>query len=156
MKYCTKCGKEINEDAEICINCGCRIENNSNKANSPVGQLATNRSLAKFILLSLITFGIYGIVVMSSVSTDINAIASRYDGKKTMHYCLVVFVFAALTLGIVPLVWSHKISARIGSELNRRGINYSFGAKDFWLWGILYSISYNFPLSFLIFFIVHT
>ena len=38
----------------------------------------------------MITFGIYGIVVMSGVSTDINTIASRYDGKKTMHYCLVV------------------------------------------------------------------
>lgn len=26
-KYCTKCGKEINEDAIICIHCGCSINN---------------------------------------------------------------------------------------------------------------------------------
>ena len=88
----------------------------------------------------MITFGIYGLVVMSAVSTDINAIASRYDGKKTMHYCLVVFVFSWLTLGIVPLVWSHKISNRIGNELTRRGISYSFGASTFWLWGVLGSL----------------
>ncbi len=90
-----------------------------------------------FILLSLITFGIYGLVVMSAVSSDINTIASRYDGKKTTHYCLMVFVFSWLTLGIAPFVWGHKISARIGNELNRRGIHYSFGAGSFWGWEIL-------------------
>ncbi len=104
---------------------------------APVGKLKTNRGLLKYILLSLITFGIYGIVAMSSVSTDINVIASRYDGKKTTHFCLMVFVFSWLTLGISPLVWSHKISARIGNELSRRGISYSFGAGSFWGWNIL-------------------
>ena len=48
---------------------------------SPVGQLDTHRGLLKFILLSAITFGIYALVVMSKISTDINVIASRYDGK---------------------------------------------------------------------------
>ncbi len=104
---------------------------------APVGKLKTNRGLLKYILLSLITFGIYGIVAMSSVSTDINVIASRYDGKKTTHFCLMAFVFSWLTLGISPLVWYHKISARIGNELSRRGISYSFGAGSFWGWNIL-------------------
>lgn len=104
---------------------------------APVGQLKTNRGLLKYILLSLITFGIYGLVVMSGISTDINTIAGRYDGKKTMHYCLVAFVFSWLTFGIVPLVWFHKISARIGNELERRGLGYSFGAGTFWGWYIL-------------------
>jgi hypothetical protein len=98
------------------------------------GQLKTNRGLLKFILLSIITVGIYGIVVMTAISKDINTIASKYDGKKTMHYCLVIFVFSWLTVGIVPIVWSHKISNRIGYELNRRGINYSFSAGTFWGW----------------------
>ena len=77
---------------------------------------------------------------MSNISTDINTIASRYDGKKTMHYCLVLFIFSWLTLGIVPLVWNHKISDRIGAELTRRGIDYQFGAGTFWGWGILGSL----------------
>ena len=136
MRYCSHCGKEVNDEAEICLNFGCKIEE-APKAVAPVGQLNTNRSLLKFILLSIITFGIYGIVVMSGVSSDINTIASRYDGKKTMHYCLVVFIFSWLTLGIVPLVWSHKISNRIGAELLRRGIDYNFGAGTFWGWCIL-------------------
>lgn len=103
----------------------------------PFPQLDTKRNLAKYIFLSLITFGIYGLVVMTRVSIDINTIASRYDGKKTMHYCLLVFVIAPITLFIGALVWYHRISARIGTELQRRGIAYSFGAGSFWGWGVL-------------------
>lgn len=102
-----------------------------------MNKLSTNRGLLKYILLSAITFGIYGLVVMSTISADINTIASKYDGKKTMHYCLLVFIFSWLTLGIAPLVWFHRISARIGDELARRGIAYSFGAGSFWGWSIL-------------------
>ena len=105
--------------------------------SAPTYQLKTNRGLLKYILLSLITFGIYGLVVMSNISTDINTVASRNDGKKTMHYCLVVFIFSWLTFGIVPIVWMHRICARMGNELARRGIAYSFGAGSFWGWGVL-------------------
>lgn len=107
---------------------------------SPVGQLKTNKGLLKFILLSAITFGIYALVVMSSVSNDINIIASRYDGKKTMHFCLLCFLVGPITLGIGYIVWHHKISARIGNELSRRNIPYSFGAADYWLWNVLGSL----------------
>lgn len=139
MKYCSKCGHEVSDDADVCLNCGCIINNTPSVsfAPTPVGQLKTNRSLLKFVFLSLITFGIYGLVVMSAVSTDITTIASRYDGKKTMHYCLVVFIFSPLTLGIVYLVWSHRLCDRIGCELVRRNISYRFGPLDFWLWDIL-------------------
>lgn len=104
---------------------------------APTNKLKTNRGLLKTILLSLITFGIYPLVVMSVISTDINVIASRYDGKKTMHYCLLAFIFTGLTFGIAPIVWYHRISKRIGNELNRRGIAYSFGAGSFWGWNVL-------------------
>lgn len=104
---------------------------------APLAVLPTNRSLGKFFWLSMITFGIYGLVIMTGISTDINLIARRYDGKKTMNYCLVAFIFSWLTLGIVPLVWYSKLSSRIGTELQRRGIDYPFGAKDFWLWNVL-------------------
>lgn len=115
----------------------------------PVTQLKTNKSLIKYILLNMITFGIYGLVVMSSVSSDINVIASRYDGKRTMHYCLLFFIVGPITLGIGFLVWFHRISARIGAELKRRGIDYSMSAGTFWLWAILGSLILVGPFVFL-------
>lgn len=109
-------------------------------STAPVGQLKTNRGLLRFFLLSLVTFGIYSIVYFSAISEDINSIAGRYDGKRTMHYCLICFILTELTFGIAALVWFHKLSGRIGGELSRRGINYSFGSTDYWLWCVLGSL----------------
>ena len=107
---------------------------------APVRQLKTNKGLLKTILLGLITFGIYPLVVMYNVAEDVNTVASRYDGKKTMNYLLMTLIVAPIPLGIGGLVWSHNISARIGNELKRRGVNYSFGAGTFWGWCILGSL----------------
>lgn len=103
----------------------------------PVGQLKSDRGLLKFIILTFLTLGIYSIVAYSSITNDINIIASRYDGKKTMHYCLLSFIVAPFTLGVAVFVWYHKMSNRIGAELERRNIDYSFKASDFWLWEVL-------------------
>jgi hypothetical protein len=107
---------------------------------APAVQLKTNKGLLKTILLSLITLGIYPLVVMSVVSNDINTVASKYDGKKTMHFCLLAFIFVPITFGIAGIVWYHKISDRIGAELNRRGIAYNFGAGTYWGWSVLGSL----------------
>ncbi|MBQ7671270.1 MAG: DUF4234 domain-containing protein [Clostridia bacterium] len=107
------------------------------QAYGPARKLNTSRGLLKFILLTIITIGIYAIVYFSSVSESINVAASRYDGKKTMHYCLLFFLIGPITLQIATLVWFHKVSGRIGDELKRRGIAYSFSASTYWLWDIL-------------------
>lgn len=114
-----------------------QYRNGQTNSCAPVGQLKTNRGLLKFLLLGLVTFGIYPLVYFSSISNDINVIASRYDGKKTMHYCLLTFIVAPITFGIGGIVWCHRISNRIGSELSRRGVGYAFSAADFWLWNVL-------------------
>lgn len=108
--------------------------------NAPAVQLRTDRGLAKMILLSLITFGIYALVVESHIGEELNLIASRHDGRRTMHFCLIYFIFSWLTLGIAPIVWYHRTSDRMHGELVRRQIDYDFGATDFWLWCILGSL----------------
>ena len=105
----------------------------------PVAQFPTNRGLLKMIFLSLITFGIYGFVVMDKMVTELNVAASRYDGRRTMPL-MSMSLLAGPTLGIYPLIWIHNLCDRIGSELNRRGIDYKFGASTFWLWNVLGSL----------------
>lgn len=99
--------------------------------------MRTNRGLIKMILLGMITFGIYPLVVYSHISEEINVIATPHDGRHTMHFCLLFFIFSWLTLGIATFVWWHRICDRIGNELKRRNLPYSFGASTFWLWNIL-------------------
>jgi len=114
----------------------------------PVGQLKTNRGVLKVILLSIITFGIYGIVFYYGVCNDVNTIASPYDGKKSMNYILVI-ILAGISFGIVPLVWTHNITNRIGGELSRRGIDYKFSASDFWIFSVLLSFTIICPILYL-------
>lgn len=165
MNNCPECGAPVSDGAAFCTSCGTQFSQaqpqqpyqqqayqqqayqqpGAQPANviyvqqqqAPARMLSTTRGLLKYILLSLVTFGIYGLVAMSSVSNDINLIASRYDGKKTMHFCLLTFIVLPITFGIAGLVWYNNISARIGQELMRRGIDYKFSASDFWLWDIL-------------------
>ena len=103
-------------------------------------QLRTNREMIKTILLSLVTCGIYGIWFYSTVGEDINMVASRRDGKKTMHYCLLLFIISPITCGIGALVWFNNISERIGNEARARGIATNFGASTYLLWAILGSL----------------
>lgn len=107
--------------------------------------LKTDRSFITFWLLNIITCGIYSIFFNSSIGEDLNIIAAR-DGKKTMHYCLMFFVLAPLTMGIWSLVWFHQLSERMGDELRRRGIDYNFNASTFWLWNVLGSFIFVGPI----------
>lgn len=103
---------------------------------APKLSLPTKRSLCKMIFLGLITGGIYPMVIYSRIITELNILASRYDGKRTMTF-FGMALLAPLTLSVYPFVWYHKLCARIGDELQRRSINYKFGPSQFWLWGIL-------------------
>ena len=105
--------------------------------NPPARQLRANRSMLLTVILTIITLGIYGLVTYTQFSDEINVTASKYDGKKTMNFCLLFFLVGPLTLGIGYLVWNHKFSKRVGDELARRNISYSFGAGSFWLWNTI-------------------
>jgi hypothetical protein len=106
-------------------------------STAPVSQLKSNRSLLKYILFSIITLGIYSIVFFDGIGHGMNVLAGRYDGKKTMNFWLLILIIAPITLGIGYWVWLHKLSARMGLELQRRNIRYAFDASSFWLWYVL-------------------
>ena len=71
--------------------------------------------------------------------TEVNIVASRHDGRRTIPYFAMV-ALSPVTLGILPLVWTHNFCCRIGDELDYRRINYAFGPRTFWLWGVLGSL----------------
>lgn len=87
MAYCSKCGKEIHDEAEICIHCGCRVkgvsiistDDGKNAARflltfflGWIGSFIINHTGLKpngwksrtcaYFFLPMITFGIYGLV----------------------------------------------------------------------------------------------
>ncbi len=117
-------------------------ENEPEKKKEVSRLLKTNRTLLRVLLLSLVTFGIYGIVANTKLSKDLNRIASGRDGRKTMNFCLALLL-GAVTAEVVMLVWFHKISNRIGKELEARGISYPISASTFWGWFCLGSLLFG-------------
>ena len=110
--------------------------------------MPTKRGLGRMIFLGLITLGIYPTVIFSKIVTELNILASRYDGKRTVTF-FGMLMLAPLTLGIYSFVWFHKLCGRIGDELQRRGVEYKFGPAHFWLWNILGSFILVGPFVFL-------
>lgn len=102
--------------------------------------LNDGREFWVFLLLDICTFGIYGIVVMTQMTNELNTVGRRYYGDEITHYCVMCFILSWLTLGIHPLYWYHKFSRRVGEELYRRNIQYNFSATTFWLWCFLGSL----------------
>lgn len=103
---------------------------------APRIQLPVQRGLGKMFFLGLLTAGIYPTVIWSRIVTELNIAASRYDGKRTVSY-FGACMLTPVTLGIYAWVWMHNFCNRVGAELERRNIDYSFDASTFWLWGVL-------------------
>jgi hypothetical protein len=71
----------------------------------------TNRSLLTYILLGIITFGIYDLYFMYKWAKDINAICDG-DGKNTAGLLKYIF-FSLITCGIYSLYWFYALGNRI-------------------------------------------
>ena len=106
-------------------------------AQQPAYQMPCQRGLLKMLLLSLLTLGIYPVVIYSRISEEINMVSSRHDGQRTMPF-LFMCMLAPLTLMIYPFVWIHGLCNRMDAELQRRQISYKFSAASFWLWNLVY------------------
>ena len=90
-------------------------------------KMKTDRSLLKLILLSLISFGIYGLWFLHDVSKDINDICKE-DGRQTAGL-LQYIIFTVLTLGIYAYVWYYRLAGRIENYCHRHDIPTDLSAK---------------------------
>lgn len=77
------------------------------------------RSIALFILLGIVTLGIYPLVVLCIMGEEVNKICEG-DGKHNMFYLLAVLL-GLVTLGIYPVVWFAKAMNRLQDNAYRYG-----------------------------------
>ncbi len=99
-------------------------------------KLATDRSMWKLMILSILTLGIYGIIFFIPFSFDIDKIAPKSDHTKTPNF-LFAYIFSIFTFNIVLDIWQYQMAGRIEEALGERNISCSFSKNDFWLWFIL-------------------
>lgn len=86
-------------------------------------RIKDDRSLFTYIVLGILTFGIYNLWYLHRLVKDINELCAE-DGKRSSGI-LVYIVFSILTCGLYSFFWWYRIGDMLERAVNRRGINNS-------------------------------
>jgi len=109
--YCPKCGNEINDDAEFCAHCGCKIKNEptintySSSSNSD-----TSKKLVRFILTFFLGF------IGSLVINHSNLKPEGWKSRTCAYFFLGLITFGIyiLVASICNFTFDENQSSNIG------------------------------------------
>ena len=105
-------------------------QNPSGYAQQP--PVRQDRSFAKFLLLSIVTLGIYGIYFEYCMIKDINIICQE-DGKTTPGI-VVLILLNCVTLGIYSSWWIYCFAERLDNYIARKQFSLKSDAINILLW----------------------
>ena len=97
--------------------------------------MKTNRSLLVFILLTIVTFGIYELYFLWKMAQDTNILCAD-DGKKTPGL-LAFILLSAITCGIYAIIWWYNLAERLHDTGVRRNVDAGVTGGSFLLWMLL-------------------
>lgn len=86
-KFCSNCGKEIQENQDVCLNCGVTIRKNNNINNNPN---AKSKIAAGLLGIFLGAFGVHNFYLGN-------------NGKAVAQ--LLITILSCFTLAIVSEIW---------------------------------------------------
>lgn len=100
--------------------------------------IKTDRSLLVYILLSIVTCGIYSLCFFYSLAKDVNEMC-RGDGKNTTG--LLGFILLSLvTCGIYSWIWYYSLGNRLAENAPRYGRIFSENGTTVILWMLFGSL----------------
>ena len=100
--------------------------------------LKTDRNLLAYILLSIITCGIYGYYFLYTMARDVN-VACDGDGETTGG--LVAYILLSIiTCGIYSIYWYYKLGNRLATNANRYDLSFQENGTTVLLWLIFGSL----------------
>lgn len=151
-KFCPSCGapcsaeKTVSDAARDMFNAteqelGSAINEvhqsfNGGRPTPPYGgeRLKDDRGLVSYILLSIITCGIYGYYFIYKMAHDVN-IACEGDGDNTSG--LVAFIILSfITCGIYAWYWYYKLGNRLAANAPRYNLTFQENGTTVLLWCI--------------------
>ena len=99
--------------------------------------LKTSRGLIKYILLTLITLGIYNLYVIYRAAKDAN-LADTQDKK--VGGLIFYIIFTILTLGIYSFYWYYRVTEKFANVIESANEKPSITGGAFLLWDIFGAI----------------
>jgi len=161
--FCRNCGQELPEGTRFCPNCGAEngattediktaaenVFNNTEKqmesaindvkqtfSGAPYAgeKLQEDRGLLAYIVLSIVTCGIYGYYFIYKMAKDVNT-ACDGDGETTGG--LVAFILLSMvTCGIYSFYWQYKLGNRLANNAQRYGLTFQENGTTIIMWDI--------------------
>lgn len=98
-------------------------------------KLKTNRGLLKYIVFSILTLGIYDLVLIHRAAEETN-ITCAEDGKKSTGLILFI-LFSILTIGIYSFIWYYNMIERWGKYMRKHNQTPSLSGSTYLLWLIV-------------------
>lgn len=99
--------------------------------------MVKNRNIGTFILLNIVTCGIYSIITFCAMGEEIERVCYG-DGKKQPQY-IIAWLLGMVTLGIYPVVWFYTAMNRLQDNAYRYGesVRPQYSGSSFLLWWFL-------------------
>lgn len=104
-------------------------------APSAGGPLKTDRSLVVYILLSLITCGIYRYYFLYTMARDVNTVCSG-DGQETAGL-LTFLLLSICTCGFYAYYWYYKLGNRLCANAPRYQLTFQENGTTVLMWCIV-------------------
>ena len=104
---------------------------------TPPGQfvrqpLKTDRSLVLYIILAIVTCGIYSYYFLYAMARDVNIVCEG-DGKKTPGL-LAFILLSFITCGIYAIFWYYGLGNRLAANAPRYNMNFQENGTTILLW----------------------
>lgn len=110
-KFCSNCGKEMQENFNVCPNCGTPNSVNTtiiNNYNTTSKVVLSERNIVLAIVLSFITCGIYNIYWFIVMTDEANKVSGDTKPSGGM-----AFLFNLITCGIYGIYWNYKMGKKL-------------------------------------------
>ncbi len=101
-------------------------------------KIKTDRSLLMYILLSIVTCGIYSYWFIYTIAQDLNEICKE-DGQKTGGLAAFILL-SMITCGIYSFYWYYKIADRMAANAPSYGLSFQENGTTVLLWIIVGSL----------------
>lgn len=152
MKNCPQCGAPVNDLGQQVKDAATNVFNKAESevksafdeinrsvqgepAYVPGQKLNDERGIISYILLNIITCGIYGYYFLYKMAADVN-VACAGDGKKTPGLAQFL-ILSILTCGIYAWIWYYNLGNRLAENAPRYGLSFSENGTTVLLWAVL-------------------
>lgn len=94
--------------------------------------MKTDRSIVVYILLTLVTCGIYGWYFIYCLARDVNTVCAG-DGQNTTGLGMYILL-SIVTCGIYPIFWMYSLGNRLAANAPRYGMSFQENGSTVLLW----------------------